>query len=867
MPEQGWKLHISATMISAGHVIRNTLPVLLAEAVSFKVAATPRHVGILNSGQGGVSQVGKFITIYPENDTQAVRLAGLLHEATLGLRGPGVPSDRPLRIGSLVHYRYGAFATLGMQNRHGDVHLAIRTPSGELVPDERHSAYSPPEWAVDPFLAAGIADALPQLTPLVAGRYLAVTLINETPRGAVYKGVDMVGLRRCIIKQARRDGAMGTDGMDASDRLRNEARILALLSPDPRFPQAFDLFEADGNLFLVMEEVLGQSLQEHISALAMQGRTLRVEELVAWSKELAAMLADIHAKSLIYRDLKASNVIVAQDGRLRLIDFDVSMELPAERALYSPGTVGYMSWGQQANEPPRVEHDIYSLGALLYFMATGADPSRFPHPYELLKRPPEWLNPALPTSMVDIIARCLEHAPEDRFPSMQAVIDALSSLEPSHFTQHTSAPSSPQRLERDDYLEIARRLGDTLCNAAHHDPAGRGCYWINPRYAEIPVVARDLATGSAGPVLALAELVAEIDERNHRDNLREGARWLASQAPGPDNPRPGLYNGEAGVAVALLRAGQVLKDDALIQEAVSRGSWVAALPFNTPGIFNGTAGRLRFHLLLWDVTGDEIHLDAATKAGEYLVETAQNMGHEQGPQMLSWTMPPGDGPHDGRTYTGYALGASGVGDALLDLFDVTGDSRFLQAAAGAARWLEHRGTPSLNDASGLDWSQVDGEPLKGGFWGHGASGVGIFLLNAVRHGLLSRSNRLLDQAALTAAEGTRWAGPTLAYGLGGPIEFLLDAYQDTSNHIYLDGAERLADILRTFSVEREGYLFWPSEDATLYTPDYMVGYAGVAILMLRLAHPGLTPRAVTMAASRRNRLQAVHRKLVTINRR
>ena len=285
------------------------------------------------------------------------------------------------------------------------------------------------------------------------------------------------------------------------------------------------MFEAEGDLFLAMEEVIGESLQEHILALSMQGRTLNVEELVTWGKELVAMLGHMHEKDLIYRDLKASNVIVAPKGRLRLIDFDVSMELPAERALYSPGTIGYMSQQQSANEAPRVVHDIYSLGALLYFMATGADPSRFPHPYDLLKRPLQWLNPELPSSMADAIHRCLETDPHARFQSMKEVADALDLV--GHEAQ-VPAQATVRAPSRIDYLGIARRLGDTLCSFAEYDPSGQGCYWRDPRYSEIPVIARNLATGSAGPVLALAELVAELGENSHRERLRDGAHWLAT---------------------------------------------------------------------------------------------------------------------------------------------------------------------------------------------------------------------------------------------------------------------------------------------------------------------------------------------------
>ena len=125
-PEQGWKLHISAAVFSAQDVLRQALPVLLAENANFKVAASLRVLGHLNCGEGGLSQIGKFITVYPNDDAQAVRLAAALDQATRGLRGPAVPSDRPLAPGSLVHYRYGGF---------GDRHMQLLF--GAVLPDER----------------------------------------------------------------------------------------------------------------------------------------------------------------------------------------------------------------------------------------------------------------------------------------------------------------------------------------------------------------------------------------------------------------------------------------------------------------------------------------------------------------------------------------------------------------------------------------------------------------------------------------------------------------------------------------------------------------------------------------------------------
>src|SRR5436190_15199827 len=146
--EQGWKLHISATVVSAVTVLERILPILAQLGVPFKVAADLSCLSDLNQGAGGLSQVGKFITIYPDDDLQAVQLAMELDRLTVGLAGPRIPSDQPLHPDSLVHYRYGGIGDLQITDSLGQILPAIRDPTGNLVADRRAPRFQPPPWAI-----------------------------------------------------------------------------------------------------------------------------------------------------------------------------------------------------------------------------------------------------------------------------------------------------------------------------------------------------------------------------------------------------------------------------------------------------------------------------------------------------------------------------------------------------------------------------------------------------------------------------------------------------------------------------------------------------------------------------------------------
>src|SRR5947209_223011 len=187
IPAEGWKLHVSASPPCADGVLRQVLGVLLAERVVFKVAASLQVLDNLNHAVYGLPQIGKFITIYPSDDQQAVRLARALDQATRkpGFRGPAIPSDRPLNRGSLVFYRYGASASRLIRTSLGQIVSAMTGPHGDLIPDHRRVVYQPPDGVTDPFLAAGLADFLPEASLLLGERFLVTLVLHRSPRGSV----------------------------------------------------------------------------------------------------------------------------------------------------------------------------------------------------------------------------------------------------------------------------------------------------------------------------------------------------------------------------------------------------------------------------------------------------------------------------------------------------------------------------------------------------------------------------------------------------------------------------------------------------------------------------------------------------------
>lgn len=839
LPEQGWKLHIAASEESMELVLKQVLPVLLTQTVSFKVIESQASLGKLNGGLAGLSQIGKFITIYPCNDEEAVHLATTLDEVTRGLGAPTIPSDRPLHPGSLVHYRYGGFQPQLAQTIWGEHQMMLQNPDGELVADQRTTVYTPPAWAVDPFLAAGIAARV--ITPhlFIAGRYLLLTTLYQSAQSQVQLAVDLVAEQRCIVKHPGLSFVRGVEKENdpICKRLREEAQILRTLAPHTGVPAFYDLVEEHGEVFLVMEDVEGETLEASINRLKERGLKMSHDQIISWGKELAALLKSVHNAGFIHRDLKSSNVIIMPDKHLRLLDFGIAQPIDSRDRWPGSGTFGYMSPQQQQKEPASIYDDIHALGALLYFMATGAEPSIAPREKPLTARPLALLNANLPASLIWLIEKCLEADPAARFASVSELEEAFETIQSDKgkialvISQGDTQEPCWQELS-EHYRQLAYRTGLSLSQAAQSDPKGNGLRWSSTYYIGKGMQARDLNTGNSGSLLALAELVDEFDDSQQRQVLAEGARWLVSAHRLPGKPLAGLYVGESGVGTALLRAGQVLNDCMLISAAVERSRWIATLPFLSPDLFNGTAGRVRFHLWLWDATADADQLSLAMKAGESLITNAVEVNSQE----LCWRIPEGYGGMSGLAYLGYAHGAAGIADVLLDLYEATQQERFLMAALRAGRWLERQAVPVLADERGLDWPTTEGTEPHGAYWCHGATGIGSFFLHLAHLQALPKAQLLAERAARTVAYGNRACNPVQCHGLSGNIEFLLDMAQHTKNQQYIRWAFELATLLEAFALEKDGMLMWSSESPIIITPDYQVGYAGIAMTLLRLGN-------------------------------
>jgi serine/threonine protein kinase len=262
---------------------------------------------------------------------------------------------------------------------------------------------------------------------VVAGRYELEELVGTGGMSSVYRAHDRVLDRRVAIKLLHERFTRDDDYLE---RFRREARAAAQLS-HPNIVTVIDRGEERGRPFIVFEFIDGETLKHVVERRA----PLPVGDAVAIALQVAEALAFAHARGVIHRDVKPQNVLLA-DGRAKVTDFGIARLLDVDVAVTQTGTVlgtsDYMAPEQAMGERSSTRSDVYSLGAVLYELLTGdvlfSGESFVAVALKHTSEPPPSIlerRPDCPVRLAAAVDRCLAKDPEDRFASMNKLVEEL----------------------------------------------------------------------------------------------------------------------------------------------------------------------------------------------------------------------------------------------------------------------------------------------------------------------------------------------------------------------------------------------------------------------------------------------------------
>ena len=292
-------------------------------------------------------------------------------------------------------------------------------------------------------------------------------LLGKGGMGTVYRALDVRLNRRVAIKVLRSDL---TSNRDRQKRFLQEARAASAVT-HPAIAQIYDVDEVESMTFIAMEYIEGQTISQLIAK-----REMDLLGSIEIAHQIAEGLSRAHEANIVHRDIKSDNIMVTRDGHAKLLDFGLAklLDLQEESDIVGeiqdmthtktlpktiPGTIlgtaSYMSPEQARGREVTQTSDIFSMGIVIYEMATGELPFKGETPLDTMHaiafdevRPITIVRKNLPPELHRIISRCLRKRPEDRYPNASSLAADLKDLKQDVESGIERSVPSEKRIQR-----------------------------------------------------------------------------------------------------------------------------------------------------------------------------------------------------------------------------------------------------------------------------------------------------------------------------------------------------------------------------------------------------------------------------------
>ena len=314
---------------------------------------------------------------------------------------------------------------------HDEIFGSVNEPQSSAEPDKRDIGEDAttvgPANSKDPTTTG--EKNLDGSNPKLIGNYLILEEIDRGGMGIVYRALDQ-DLQRVVAVKMIRSGRLASESY--VQRFKAEARAAAKLD-HPGIVSVHEVGTHEGQPYFSMAFIEGQNLAGYLKE-----NELTVEESCLLIKEIAEAIDHAHENGLVHRDLKPANILMDRKNRAKITDFGLAKSLDQDDGITGTGeilgTINFMAPEQAAAKNDQIDRmtDVYSLGAMLYFLCTGQPPFETDNPVDTLLRILDSepvlankINPKVPRDVAVICMRCLEKDPQNRYQTASELVEEL----------------------------------------------------------------------------------------------------------------------------------------------------------------------------------------------------------------------------------------------------------------------------------------------------------------------------------------------------------------------------------------------------------------------------------------------------------
>jgi tetratricopeptide (TPR) repeat protein/predicted Ser/Thr protein kinase len=300
-----------------------------------------------------------------------------------------------------------------------------------------------------------------ELTPgtTFAKRYLVIEDLGKGGMGKVYKVLDQEINEKVALKLIKPEIASDRKTIE---RFQNEIKITRRIT-HKNVCRMYHLGRENDTYYITMEFIRGQNLKKMIRMT----REMSLEATLNIAQQVCHGLIEAHRLGIVHRDLKPQNIMIDEDGDVRIMDFGIASSIETKGATLPGmmiGTPEYMSPEQIDGSQIDARSDIYSLGIIIYELLTGKTPFSGETPWSVafkhkndLPHDPRELNPGIPESMSRVILKCLEKQRESRYQSAEELLTDLASIEEEHTRAGTRLKAKHVATARRSFFKIPGR--------------------------------------------------------------------------------------------------------------------------------------------------------------------------------------------------------------------------------------------------------------------------------------------------------------------------------------------------------------------------------------------------------------------------